>query len=257
MLAVRTLFHACKLVHADLSEYNVLYHARALHVIDVSQSVEHDHPHAFDFLRADVRNVEDFFARREGVRGLGVRRCFEFVTSERVARPVGPEGKEETDEEALRRWLEEREADEGGELEEGERKDAANEDEVFMKSYIPRTLNEVYDPERDVAAVKRGEGKNLIYADTIGLVDHDVEAPPTKTKVHFDSDVSGDSDEDEDGEEGEEDGKDGEDDEDKSFEERQARGHRNEDKDAKKVGVCPAFWPFGRSSAAHRNGRRL
>jgi len=57
LLAVRRLFHTCRLVHADLSEYNILYHAEKLFVIDVSQSVEHDHPHAFDFLRKDITNV--------------------------------------------------------------------------------------------------------------------------------------------------------------------------------------------------------
>lgn len=28
------------------------------------QSVEHDHPHALDFLRMDCRNVNDFFRRK-------------------------------------------------------------------------------------------------------------------------------------------------------------------------------------------------
>ena len=39
---------ACKLVHGDLSEYNVLYLRGKLQVIDVSQSVEHDHPQALE-----------------------------------------------------------------------------------------------------------------------------------------------------------------------------------------------------------------
>ena len=71
---------------------------------------------------------------------------------------------------------------------------AAHEDSVFLGSYIPRSLNEVYDPERDVAALKRGEGKNLIYADTIGLVE-----PGDKSPQIFSSPQAG-SDESEDGE---------------------------------------------------------
>ena len=33
------------------------YHEGTLYVIDVSQSVEHDHPHALEFLRKDCTNV--------------------------------------------------------------------------------------------------------------------------------------------------------------------------------------------------------
>lgn len=34
---VRTMFQVCRLVHADLSEYNILYYAGRLAIIDVSQ----------------------------------------------------------------------------------------------------------------------------------------------------------------------------------------------------------------------------
>lgn len=36
---MRTLYHVCHLVHADLSEYNMLYFDKRVYVIDVSQSV--------------------------------------------------------------------------------------------------------------------------------------------------------------------------------------------------------------------------
>lgn len=51
------LYNNCKLVHADLSEYNILYHEGSLVIIDVSQSVEHDHLRAFEFLRKDCTNI--------------------------------------------------------------------------------------------------------------------------------------------------------------------------------------------------------
>jgi RIO kinase 1 len=51
------LYNKCKLVHADLSEYNILYHEESLVIIDVSQSVEHDHPMALEFLRIDCTNI--------------------------------------------------------------------------------------------------------------------------------------------------------------------------------------------------------
>merc|ERR1719326_1435878 len=75
---IRTMFQACKLVHGDLSEYNVLYLRGKLQVIDVSQSVEHDHPQALEFLKRDLVNVNDFFSRM-GVPCIAVKTLFDFV----------------------------------------------------------------------------------------------------------------------------------------------------------------------------------
>lgn len=55
------------------------YHSRKLYIIDVSQSVEHDHPHASEFLRKDLANVTDYFAKK-GVRVMSVVELFKFVT---------------------------------------------------------------------------------------------------------------------------------------------------------------------------------
>ncbi|KAF8442832.1 RIO1 family-domain-containing protein [Boletus edulis BED1] len=195
VLSMRRMYHRCKLVHADLSEYNILYHDGHLYIIDVSQSVEHDHPHAFDFLRNDIKNVEEFFGRF-GVQCLGLRRCFEFVTKDRL----GDNGSEEHDGQVVQRWITEA----GGSADDRE----AHEDNVFLRSYIPRTLNEVYDPERDIDVLKGGEGEKLIYANTIGLVESDSESP--------DSDNTSD------------------DDEDQGPERRAPRGHRHEDREVKK-----------------------
>ena len=67
---MRTMFQKCKLVHGDLSEYNMLYHRNKIFVIDVSQSVEHGHPRAREFLLQDCRAVSSFF-RRKG-RNVGI-----------------------------------------------------------------------------------------------------------------------------------------------------------------------------------------
>ena len=256
-------------MHADLSEYNILYHVAPkaapapdgpsqheaaasaaaapppaapdhaqgdlghLYIIDVSQSVEHDHPHAFDFLRADLRNVEDFFARR-GVPCLGLRRAFEFVTKESLADEGGPAA-------ALARRLAQAERDGGEDVGEDaahvNARSAVDEDSVFMRSYIPRTLNEVFDPERDVGALNRGEGEKLIYKDTIGIVAPKEQAVDGQRKVQFAEDLDEGSEdgeesatEDESGEESQA-GEDGE----EELKERKPRGHRHEDKEAKKV----------------------
>jgi len=292
----RKMFIECKLVHADLSEYNILYHVEDtssvssipsasetatddanpvplkeeapaqtrghLYIIDVSQSVEHDHPHAFDFLRADLRNIEDFFGKR-GVRCLGLRRAFDFVTREVL--PSVPENasnttsSSSTQEIILHKWMEEPEqesemgagsvsADIRNDDESAGKTSAAHEDEVFMRSYIPRTLNEVYDPERDVGALSRGEGENLIYKHMIGVVGpkesrksqspvgegRSAHTEEAKATVHFeDSDnAEGEDSESEEGEDG--DGDSDSDDQKEGFEERRPRGHRHEDKEAKK-----------------------
>ncbi|KAL0961095.1 hypothetical protein HGRIS_006077 [Hohenbuehelia grisea] len=254
VLSVRKIFHECKLVHADLSEYNILYHNNHLYIIDVSQSVEQDHPSAFDFLRNDIKNVEDFFGRL-GVHCLGLRRTFEFVTRESVT------NSDETEPDALARWITEAAHATPAEAQEGDAptKDAeadrqrllsAHEDSVFLRSYIPRSLNELVDPERDVAALKRGEGKGLIYAETIGLVEPPSKEPssgkaeasngaPRAPGVRFAQPPDSDTEPSEDGSSEEDDGDDADGDgdgagEDGKHEPRKPRGHRHEDRDAKK-----------------------
>ena len=77
------LYSVCKLVHGDLSEYNILYSNGEIVLIDVSQSVDLDHPKALDFLREDCKHVNDFF-RRRGVPTLTVRELFDLATDPRV-----------------------------------------------------------------------------------------------------------------------------------------------------------------------------
>ena len=256
LLTVRKMYCQCKLVHADLSEYNILYHDSHLYIIDVSQSVEHDHPHAFDFLRNDVKNTEEYF-RRRGVTTLGLRRCFEFVTRESF------EADDEaglSDHEILKLWLEKSPSDvttvatdgEGdGVSERATGPDAQLEDSVFLKSYIPRTLNEVYDPERDLEAIKKGA--KTIYSNTIGVVNPKLEAITLHTeevevltkgkkepKVHFseledETDGANEGDEEEEGEGEEDDEEGGEGENEGQPRERKPRGHKHEDKEAKKV----------------------
>lgn len=50
---MRNMLQNGNLVHGDLSEYNMLYYKDEIFIIDVSQSVELDHPMALDFLRRD------------------------------------------------------------------------------------------------------------------------------------------------------------------------------------------------------------
>ena len=85
-----------RLVHGDLSEFNLLYHEGKAYVIDVSQSVEHDHPRALDFLRKDLQNVTEFF-RRKGVNVLGVRVLFDFVVDPSIEAGEAEDGEANPD----------------------------------------------------------------------------------------------------------------------------------------------------------------
>ena len=255
VLNIRKLFHQCKLVHADLSEYNILYHESHLYIIDVSQSVEHDHPSAFDFLRSDIKNVEEYFSKM-GVRCLGLRRCFEFIVKEKLDASDGLNV-----EDVFKKWLELAASDNPPE---GDTETlsgrSAHEDAVFKRSYIPRTLGELYDPEREVAALSLDDWQKPIYADTIELVQpekidvaKEVATQPDDGKAFPLPLPEGDSQDSVSDVSSEAEGQDT-----KHFEDkRPPRGHRHEDRELKKVHSSQHLQTHCRLTLAPRSGRRL
>jgi RIO kinase 1 len=64
---IDTLYNKAELVHADLSEFNILYGDQP-YVIDMGQSVTLDHPRALPFLMRDIRNINRFFKNRCDIR---------------------------------------------------------------------------------------------------------------------------------------------------------------------------------------------
>ncbi|MCI4328737.1 MAG: serine protein kinase RIO [Thermoplasmata archaeon] len=66
VVQVRLMVQKARLVHADLSPYNVLFHGGKPVVIDVAQSIEAEHPQAKALLERDVANFAKYF-RRLGV----------------------------------------------------------------------------------------------------------------------------------------------------------------------------------------------
>ena len=76
---MRRLYDA-KLVHGDLSEYNIVVHEGELTVIDVGQAVTTFHPNADEFLRRDCKNVVNFFSRAGA--DADVDDLYAFVTRE-------------------------------------------------------------------------------------------------------------------------------------------------------------------------------
>jgi RIO kinase 1 len=139
---MQIMYQVCKLVHADLSEYNVLLHNELPWIIDVSQSVEHDHPRSLEFLRMDIKNVNDFFKRKQ-VLTLKDRHVFEMITSSSTDQDL-PRARESID-----KVMATRSETDGVEDE--------VDNEVFRKQYIPQSLDEVNDPEGDTEQL-RGDG---------------------------------------------------------------------------------------------------
>ena len=98
MDAVRRLFAKGRLVHGDLSEYNILVVPAFLVenkspwiedekdelqavLIDFGQAVDTRHPQATEFLERDLQQVNRFF-KQQGVSVMDMKESIEFVTKE-------------------------------------------------------------------------------------------------------------------------------------------------------------------------------
>lgn len=144
---MRVLYLVCKLVHADLSEYNILFHQDKPWIIDVSQSVEHDHPKSSEFLRMDIKNVNDFF-KRKGVLVLRDRAAYEYVTEENASKDL------ETSAASLDKIM-------------ASRSDAADDDEVdnevFRKQHIPQSLREIPTDGYNLEQHQETAAESILY----------------------------------------------------------------------------------------------
>jgi len=61
---ISLLYNRAQLVHADLSEFNILYRQEGPVIIDMGQSVTLDHPQARRFLERDIANVSHYFRKK-------------------------------------------------------------------------------------------------------------------------------------------------------------------------------------------------
>ena len=159
ILIMRKLYTKCRLVHADLSEYNLLFHKGHLCVIDVSQSVEHDHPQALEFLRKDCANMTDFF-RRNNVCVMSTKELFDFITDVTINEENIEEYLDKAQERSKNRLI--------GEEVTGEEEVAAA---VFRKVFIPTRLDEVATYEEDFKRTKSGGdgGEGILYQTITGM----------------------------------------------------------------------------------------
>jgi len=81
---IETLYTKAELIHADLSEFNILYGDKP-YLIDMGQSVTRDHPRAFAFLMRDIKNINRFFKNRCTVQGD--EELFNAITGLSTAEP--------------------------------------------------------------------------------------------------------------------------------------------------------------------------
>jgi RIO kinase 1 len=230
---MKRMYQSCKLVHADLSEYNVLYHLKKLFIIDVSQSVEHDHPRSLEFLRMDIKNVSDFF-RRKSVDVLSEQTIFGFITSHgAIQEPALADD--------LEKLFSERPVEKEGDAAAAEQE---IDNEVFRKQYIPQTLDQVYDIERDAEKIGKGGKDDLVYRNLLA------DKIPMSSGNEADGEDTGGASLGSDDENSEE----GDSDDESRFEKGTPRGKRFEDKDAKKA--CRLFLPFWEMLMKYRNTKK-
>jgi RIO kinase 1 len=167
---VRCMFQVCRLVHGDLSEYNILHFRNALYVIDVSQSVEHDHPQALEFLKRDLVNVNDFFGRMS-VPVVPVRKLFDFILAEPprgAETPVDPANALSPAEEAdLDELLQD--AKIAALYEEEPTNEEEIEEQVFLNTWTASHLNQVSDiAEIEKDLKQREAGGDNLYDRLVG-----------------------------------------------------------------------------------------
>lgn len=229
---MRRMYQECRLVHADLSEYNSIVHNEKLYIIDVSQSVEPEHPMALDFLRMDIKNVNDFFTRKK-INVYPERFLFKYITDDNQSLNI-----ENNSDEQLSKYLE------TVPLKTDDNEDNV-EDEVFRSVYLVRSLNNL--DERDFQKFSEGKVntlKDLVDTKNVDSERNDIDEDHEGEYVEEEED---DSDEDS-SEEYDSDDDDEEDDDDKEDddelpkkkewverEEATPKGKKHEDKDEKKA----------------------
>jgi RIO kinase 1 len=78
--AVQTLYQKARLIHGDLSEYNIMMLGTTPVLIDFAQAVPPEHPMANLFLQRDLTRLNDYFTKI-GVTVAPIERLTKWVTS--------------------------------------------------------------------------------------------------------------------------------------------------------------------------------
>jgi RIO kinase 1 len=73
---MKLLYHKAGLVHADLSEYNILMAKEEPVMIDFAQAVVKEHPRSEEFLKRDTSNITKFFQKHFEI---DEKKVFEYI----------------------------------------------------------------------------------------------------------------------------------------------------------------------------------
>jgi RIO kinase 1 len=79
---LKRLYRKGRLVHADLSEYNIMIQRGRPVIFDVSQAVPLEHPMAAQFLKRDIENLYRYFKKLD-INVLSVEEMYKRVTGGR------------------------------------------------------------------------------------------------------------------------------------------------------------------------------
>jgi len=76
------MYKKAKLVHGDISAYNVLMHKNKPYLIDLGQGVLLEHPNSDEFLRRDISNIVNYF-KKFGIRA-DENKIYNTITNKKV-----------------------------------------------------------------------------------------------------------------------------------------------------------------------------
>lgn len=178
IIIMRTMFRQCRLVHADFSEYNLLYHDNKIYVIDVAQAVEHDHPNSLTFLKRDCHNINEFFAKN-GIETLLDQQVYDYITKWDIKKKDLSEYVEKCREENRIKIKE-------------NTKYKEDENGLFCKFIMPRTLM-----EEEFEKITSNEDVELALVNLVGVAKQNQNECKCLEEDDDEDDIEGDEEDDE------------------------------------------------------------
>ena len=196
-------------------------HNGQLVVIDVSQSVEHDHPKSMEFLRHDIKNITQYFRRQAGddLLSLSIRKAWEFIVSPTAGEESSGKDWQDRYRSMVLKHLEDADPPET----ENDGTTHGESEGVFMNAFILQTLAEIRDPETEIRGSLATNVRRLVVSELGPISIH-----KTADREDMEQPEGAISDDEEEEEESDREEK-------EATDEKTPRGFRHEDKDDKRV----------------------